>query len=335
LQIERLKERFEHEAIEAVYSSDLSRTCVTASAIYESHGLPLIKTEKLREVKMGDWEDLPWGDIEYYDPEMNVFFSKDPAKWHAGDSDSFCDVQERMMECITKVARQHDGGTVAVFSHGFAIRAFFCAISGFQSHEIKQIPYCDNTAVSLLRYDIGNLTIEYQGDNSHLSKELSTFANQSWWRSEKKWAYENLRFMPYDEYRDSTIKAEHRMESGKENTASKEYTALMGDEPIGIIGLDITDGYREDEACAPISERDGKIGWIEYIFVRPQMRDHNFGVQLLGQAVSVFRHLMFGKLRIRLPKHCPSSGFFRKYGFTELEEDDHRCILEKDIKNWT
>ena len=66
VQMERLKERFEEEHIDAIYSSDLSRASTTATALSLPRELPVNETKMLREVGMGEWEDTSWGDIEYF-----------------------------------------------------------------------------------------------------------------------------------------------------------------------------------------------------------------------------------------------------------------------------
>ena len=65
-QIKALEKRFENVHFDAVYSSDLERTKKTASAIYLPKGLELTALPGLREVNMGSWEDVPWGDIEKF-----------------------------------------------------------------------------------------------------------------------------------------------------------------------------------------------------------------------------------------------------------------------------
>jgi len=312
VQIEHLKARFENEKIDAVYSSDLLRARVTASAIYEHHGLPLNTTEFLREVNMGVWEDMAWGNIEYDDPEMNRFFSMDPVQWQVDGGENYYRIQRRMTECIMDIARQHDGGTVAVFSHGLAIRLFVCGILGLPSDKIRQVPYFDNTSVTLLRFGNDGFSIVYSGDNSHLSNEISTFAHQNWWRNERKAGYENLRFLPFDERRDSKLPVM--------NNADTEYSAFLGDELVGALGL----GDVEDDS----------VGWIRYIFVLPELRRRNFGVQLLGQAVSDFRKLGRERLRVILPRDSSDVGFFRKFEFINIGENGSHRVMEKFIRNW-
>jgi hypothetical protein len=47
---------------------------------------------------------------------------------------------------------------------------------------MDQVPHCDNTAVTVLEADGSSIRIAEMGDNSHLSDEISTFAQQRWWR---------------------------------------------------------------------------------------------------------------------------------------------------------
>ena len=68
-QISALKGRFDNIPIDAVYSSDLFRTMTTAKAIYVSHGLELHTRPDLREIGVGEWEDVPWGELSHRDGE--------------------------------------------------------------------------------------------------------------------------------------------------------------------------------------------------------------------------------------------------------------------------
>ncbi|MCL2152640.1 MAG: bifunctional histidine phosphatase family protein/GNAT family N-acetyltransferase [Oscillospiraceae bacterium] len=340
-QIDRLKARFEHEKFDAVYSSDLSRTRVTASAIYVPHNLPLNTTSRLREVNMGEWEDKAWGDIEHDDPEMNRNFSMDPERWHVSGSEGFHHTQTRIRDCVLEIAGQHDSGTVAVISHGFAIRSFISGLLGIRSDEIKKVTYFDNTAVTLLLCENGELSISYQGDNSHLSSESSTFANQTWWRSKNERVTENSRFLQLDETRDLALLEQIREETGKKHGAGEQYVAFLGDEPAGVIGLD-TASYTTDGMVGQGGWQDGgissaeagNIGWIDYIYVRPELRRRNYGIQLIGQAVSVFRKLKCEKTRVIVSHDNPAIGFFERFDFTKIGDSDSGYIMEKNIRNW-
>ena len=329
-QIEQLRDRFINEKIEAVYSSDLTRTRMTAAAICEPHGLPLNTTEELREVMMGVWEDIAWGNMEYSEPLLGRYFTTDPARWRVEGSETLEQVQDRMLNCISEIAKRHDGETIAVFSHGFSIRALMCAIMGIPSHESMKVPYCDNTAVALLLYDGDKLTVEYQGDNSHLSSETSTFAKQTWWRGDKELTRENIRIEKFDEQRDAELNddanAELRIENGeieKDGDGAAIYTAIFAGEPVGLMRI-----------CTE-KEKDNNIGRIKCIYMKAGLRRKGFGVQLLGQAVSDFRGLGIETVKAEVHADSMLSGFYRKYGFTANgSESDQDRIMEKNIRNW-
>ena len=321
-QIEQLKERFLHEKIDAVYSSDLSRTKATAAAISETHGLNINETKDLREVGIGEWEDAAWGDLNYKYPKMAEYFGHDPVRWNTAGSEEYSHVQERMRNCLGDIGRRHDGGSVAVFSHGFAIRALLCKLKGVPSHKTDLIPYCDNTAVTLLRVDNEEFTIEYEGDNSHLKNDMSTFAKQTWWRDRKERKSEDLRYEPYNDSFAEELYGPHYLDGYPSQVADIKLTAFLDDMPAGMLGLDTG------------RESNDNIGWISQIYIRPELRRMYYGVQLLGQAVSVYRKLCRESVRLETAVDSPAMSFCANYGFSKINESGELCVMGKKIRNW-
>jgi len=336
-QIAKLRDRFEKEDLSAIYSSDLLRASVTAVALSKPRGLALNLTKNLREVNMGVWEDVAWGDLEYQYPEMSRHFNDDPANWKVSGSEQYEVVQKRIIECLTEIGNNHDGETVAVFSHGFAIRSLMCERLGVPSHESQRVKYCDNTAVALLLYEDGGLKIEYHGDNSHLSREDSTFAHQNWWRSEKDWVRENLRYMLLDEKRDAKMLALYNAEYGERPQSSKEYVGFRANEPAGLIGIDekwSLDVGNHVSVCSGGSDGKMGVGLVSYVYVLPEFRRNNMGTQLLGHAMSEFRKLGREAVRVEAQKDSELARFCLKYDFVVVGESGHLCVMEKNIRNW-
>ena len=121
-QIKALEERFREVPVDAVYSSDLFRTKTTASAIYKPKGLELNTRHALREINMGAWEDKPWAEVDRMDPlQLLRFNTNDPAFCGEG-CETFDQLRQRVSQAILKIAASHPGKTVAIFSHGMAIR---------------------------------------------------------------------------------------------------------------------------------------------------------------------------------------------------------------------
>lgn len=130
------------------------------------------------------------------------YFNTDPDRWSVPGCEPIRAVQKRMKRAISDLAARHDGQTIALVSHGMAIRAYLCTVLGIPNSEMATLPYGDNTSVSLLLVDGDNTTVVYYNDNRHLPDALSTFGRQTWWRGSgsgvEDLRYEPLRF-PRDE----------------------------------------------------------------------------------------------------------------------------------------
>lgn len=345
MQIKALEERFRDVPVDAVWSSDLYRTRTTARAVYVPKGLEVHTDPRLREVNMGDWEDAPWGDVSRRCPlEMGQFNHSDPA-WRAPNGDSLGELGERVQRAMEDIAAAHPNQTVAVFSHGTAIRQFLANVKGLTPQQWRGQPHMENTAVTCLTYEAGRFSIAFEGDASHLPQELTTLGKQAWWRGGGQRDV-NLWYRPIRWAEEEGLYLEARREawtgthgpdvpfdgegflsaarSHLEHSPWGVTVALDGDEVAGILEVD-TQRYREDGA-----------GYIPFCYIAPGRREQNLGVQLIGQAVSFFRPLGRTKLRLRCaPYNARAQHFYHKYGFAKIgNEAGGRVpleILEKDI----
>ena len=179
-QIAALTKRFTDTKFDAVYSSDRFRTMITALSIYKTHGLPLRTVRALREIDVGYWEDTPWAELERIDPEQLANFSNDSQNWHVPGCESFAEVRERMRKALTEIAEAHPNGTVAVFSHGMAMRIIVGTLQGMTLHEIDRTGHAENTAVAKLEYENGTFNVIFRDDASHLGDNIATVRKQPW-----------------------------------------------------------------------------------------------------------------------------------------------------------
>ena len=99
-QIRALERRFAQIPVDAVYASDLYRTCATASAIYRPKGLPLHRRRDLREICVGVWEQKTWGEIARRDPEQLEDFNHRLHLWHVEGAETPQAVQARMLAAV-------------------------------------------------------------------------------------------------------------------------------------------------------------------------------------------------------------------------------------------
>ncbi|MBQ9933598.1 MAG: histidine phosphatase family protein, partial [Ruminiclostridium sp.] len=197
-QIQALAQRFRDIPIDAVYSSDLFRTMTTARAICDTKGLPLVTRPDLREIHMGDWEDRTFAAIAMVEPEMMGYFSQSSPLYRAPNGESFQEVRDRGSAAILDIAARHEGQTVAIFAHGTLIRNSLAAFQGIGPEGMHKMKHSDNTAVAYLEVENGKANVIFADDNSHLSEEISTLAQQHWWKGDTKKVDVNLWFRPAD-----------------------------------------------------------------------------------------------------------------------------------------
>lgn len=333
-QISALAKRFESIPVDAVYSSDLMRTCITAGAIWVPKHLPLNKRKDLREICVGRWEEQTWGEIFLTDQEQLTLFTKRPDLWQIEGAESMAAVRDRMLSAIQEIGAANGGKTVAVFSHGCALRLLLGTLQGCTLETMGDTPHGDNTAVSLVEYDQGKLRVVFRDDASHL-KGLSASVREN--SKKRSTAVEpGLYFRPAQFPEQEELLADwvgaywasinegrpfHRETLMREAAGRPTLVAYLGDTPAGVLQLN------------PGKEEREKKGWLALYCMAPALRARGLGIQLLGQAVLRYRALNREALRLALPIGDNAIKFFEQYGFRSVGQTrDGRNILEKDIR---
>ena len=174
-QLELVSLRLRNVPFAAFYSSPLKRAYKTAQAIDRYHNLEIIKDKRLIEIDMGDWEGRSWADIEKESPAILRVWNEDPGEFQAPNGESVRGVCDRIWAAAQAVARENEGKTVCVVSHGCAIRTFLCRALGKPLSAMNEIPWCDNTAVSVVEFENRAARVVRMNDASHIPPELSVY----------------------------------------------------------------------------------------------------------------------------------------------------------------
>lgn len=345
-QIKALEERFRNIHIDAVWSSDLYRTMTTARAVYLPKGLALQTDPGLRELGMGEWEDRPWGEVRRHQPvELDRFNATSP-DWRVGQSESFDHLGERMEATVRRLVLQYPDQTIALFSHGMAIRQLLGRVRGIPPEDWRAMPHGDNTAVSCLTWDGARLSVTMEHDNSHLSEDISTLARQAWWRKNSKAEDVNLWYRPIDWEKEREIYLEARRDAwvmihGPDIPFDGEGFLRDAEEHLGHTVWGVTMAFAGDKLTGilqldPERYKADNAGYIPFCYLMPEQRGRSLGIQLIGQAVSFYRPMGRDKLRLRCaPSNERARRFYRKYGFTRIGDESGSLvpleILEKNI----
>ena len=168
-QLPYLAKRFENVPLAAVYSSDLFRARVTAQAVAEPHHLSVETRPVLREIDMGDWEDIPWAELPHTWPEQYALWCARPWEAAPPHGETVMQAGQRMLDGVRAIVRENEGKEVAVVTHGSAIRGMLTIAHGFAPEQMGEIGWGDNTCVAKLEFDEnGNIDVVYENDASHL-----------------------------------------------------------------------------------------------------------------------------------------------------------------------
>ncbi|KUL39971.1 histidine phosphatase family protein, partial [Streptomyces regalis] len=138
------------EDIEAIYASTLIRTQLTAAPLAAARGLDVLVRDGIREVFAGDLEMLRG------DTEQGEFYMRTVFGWAAGDTELRMPGGDSGTEALARydavVAEAADSGvgTVAMVSHGAAIRMWTAARAANVDVPFAAAHPLDNTGVVIL-----------------------------------------------------------------------------------------------------------------------------------------------------------------------------------------
>lgn len=324
-QIAALKERFLEIPLDAVYSSDLSRARETAQAVTLPKSLKERTDPAFREIHLGELTNIPYGDLIFHHPDLyDAFFSYSP-QWAPRGGETFRQAADRIASAFFRVASQHSGQTIAIFSHAMVIHCLQAALRGKHPSEAAGLPLGENTAVSCYELQEGKFRILFENDASHLPTALTSAAPGSrrkssdlvWFRAMDLKSSEEARF--YLSSRQDAWEALHGSLRGFDGPGflaeAKEQLqwdrhalqqVMLRSRPVGLLQL------------ATLQDVQEGVGYIPFFYLRPDYRRRGIGGQLLGQAVSVYRSM--GRNRLRLlcgPGNEPAQRFYRRYGFVK------------------
>lgn len=328
-QIAALEERFRTIPVDAVYSSDLTRTMTTAGAVCKPKSLPLFTDVALREVHMGWWEDRPWAEIRRTDPEeFGQFRAASPA-WKVSGGESLDEVRQRVGKALRRIALRHDGQTVAVFSHGTAIRNALTWLEGKPVEGCLDRPHGDNTAVSLVEFHGEDARIVFENDNSHLPEDISTLHQQKWTEQGPRTA--DLWFRPLNFATESEVYTAARREAWtavhgttegfRADAHLQDALRLARQDPETVLCAMLEDHVAGILQLDPDRGAETSVGNIPFCCMLPAYRYQGLGAQLLGQAVSTYRPLGRDILHLRCAQdNRAGQRFYQKHGFHKIGE---------------
>lgn len=117
-QMNKLKERFHKEEINALFCSDLIRTIKGAEIIAAYHNIEPLACPDFREINLGVWEGLTRDEIiERYPQEYHQRL-QDLAHYRIKGGESFKDLQLRVMKKLSTILNELKNKNILLVAHG-------------------------------------------------------------------------------------------------------------------------------------------------------------------------------------------------------------------------
>lgn len=177
LQLKCLSEYFKDIKLDKVYTSPLLRAKKTAEAINKYSGAPLEIEKDFIEINLGVLDGRPVSEMT---DEQTSKWLTDPDKFYVEGGESMREVAERVSAALKRIAEQNPESTIAVASHGCAIRNLIRVLKGFGPNGIKEVDWCDNTGINYIVYENGEFYLEFENDVSHLSADALAEPVSAW-----------------------------------------------------------------------------------------------------------------------------------------------------------
>ncbi len=293
-QIRALERRFQDVHVDAVYASDLYRTCATASAIYRPRDWSPPAAGPAGDLRGRLGAEAPGARSARTDPVQMENFSHHLDRWHVEGAETPEQVRDRVLAAVRQIAAENDGRTVAVFSHGCAIRILLATLQGYSIAQLGQTPHGDNTAVSLIEADGAQMRVVFRDDNSHLTDPR--YAQGETVKKRANALEPGLYFQPLRLPEDAALVENCAEAFPKANVreraeAGTVLTGFLDQEAVGLVGF------------CPERQAAENAGWISLFYIREPYRRRGYGVQLLGQAVA-----HYPPPGPQMPAHCTDTG---------------------------
>lgn len=159
------------EKFAAIYSSDLSRALQTAEHASAGLGVKVRIEKELRERHYGIFERLTYAEVKARYPEDYARFEAHDPEFRFRTGESLRDFSARSIAIVSRIASQHPGQDVLVFTHGGVLDKLYRFVTGMPLSAPRDfgIPNC---GINRVAAGPGGWRLLSWADVSHLEGAL-------------------------------------------------------------------------------------------------------------------------------------------------------------------
>jgi alpha-ribazole phosphatase len=166
-QSERLRDRLAAEKINAIYTSTLSRTRMTAEIIASGHKCSTTACDELNELNFGFIEGLTFEEIKQLYPELAEVLSgfNTPPQFPGGES--LDELDNRVQKFLETLHQHKPEETILIVAHAGTLRLIVCHLLGIGMENWRKIRL-DMASLSIIDTYPQGAILSLLNDISHL-----------------------------------------------------------------------------------------------------------------------------------------------------------------------
>ena len=166
-QARRLASRLVGVRVDAIYSSDVSRTRKTAEIIAEGRGIGVREFSELRERNYGRWEGVTQEEWQATDPEGFAHWKRSPDTYTPPGGESLDEVLARTSRAAEHIKEQHlSDDSIVVVGHGASLLVLAVHLLDIPLSYRNNFTL-GNTSLSVLDVSTEHTVIRLWNDTSH------------------------------------------------------------------------------------------------------------------------------------------------------------------------
>jgi len=155
-QVAELVDRLYTENIDVIYTSDLRRAFMTATAVANAFAADLHVRSFLREINFGRWEALSWNEIQQRDKSYAHRWMAEYPRLPAPDGEDVLKFRQRVLDGVSLLSTEAEARDqrIAVVTHAGVMRTVMSALQGCSEGEAweRTRSYC-----SIVRHPLVSL----------------------------------------------------------------------------------------------------------------------------------------------------------------------------------
>ena len=162
-----LASRLAGTRIDAIYTSDVSRTRKTAEIVVEGRGIEVLELSDLRERNYGRWEGVTQEEWQAADPEGFAHWKRSPDTYTPPGGESLEDVLGRASRAAENIKECHpNDDSIVVVGHGASLLVLAVHLLDLPLYYRNNFTL-GNTSLSVLDVGTEHTVIQLWNDTSH------------------------------------------------------------------------------------------------------------------------------------------------------------------------